>query len=94
MEGMAVQADGKIVGSGWDRPPSSANSNVLIMRIDSDGVLDAGFGVAGLTLTDYLGRGDDGNAMAVQSDGKFVVAGIINAGTGSPGHIGLYRYLP
>lgn len=94
MLGLAVQSDGKIVGSGWDRDPSSSNANILIMRVNSNGVLDADFGNTGMTITDYLGRNDQGNAMAVQADGKFVVAGGIDLGNGSPWKIGLVRYLP
>lgn len=94
MEGMAVQADGKIVGSGWDRNPSVSDANILIMRIDSNGALDPSFGNAGVTLTDYLGRNDEGIAMAMQADGKYVVAGGLNLGSGSPWWIGVVRYLP
>lgn len=94
MLGMAVQADGKIVGSGWDRSPSVSDANILIMRIDSNGTLDPTFGNSAVTITDYLGRNDQGNAMAVQADGKFVVAGGLDLGSGSPWKIGLVRYLP
>lgn len=94
MEGMFVQADGKAVGSGWDRDPNISNANILIMRIDMNGNLDPTFGNGGVTLTDYLGRTDQGNAMAVQGDGKYVVAGGLNLGSNSPWLIGIVRYLP
>jgi uncharacterized delta-60 repeat protein len=43
------------------------------------GELDSSFGIGGLVLTDFgsgnLGRGDDAYAVAIQPDGKIVVAG-------------------
>lgn len=93
MTGMAIQLDGKIVGSGWDRDPNTTNANVAILRINQDGTLDTGFGAGGTTLTDYAGDDDEGLGMAMQTDGKFVVAGPIN-GYGPATEIGLYRYLP
>jgi uncharacterized delta-60 repeat protein len=93
MTGMTIQPDGKIVGSGWDRNPNTTNANVFILRINPNGGLDSGFGAGGMTFTDYNGLSDEGNSMAVQSDGKFVVAGVVN-GFGPGTSIGLYRYLP
>ena len=94
MLGIAIQDDGRIVGSGWDRNPNTTDGNFLIVRINPNGDLDPDFGTGGITITDYLGRNDHGNAMAVQADGKFVVAGGLDLGSGSPWKIGLVRYLP
>jgi uncharacterized delta-60 repeat protein len=90
--GLAVQADGKIVGSGRWNDVNFSNDNVFIMRLSPNGSLDASFGNGGYTVTDYNGLWDWGQNMAVQSDGKFVIAGGINGM--STTSIGLFRYLP
>jgi uncharacterized delta-60 repeat protein len=95
IEGMAVQADGKIVGSGWWRDPTDSTPwDVMIMRLNSDGSMDTGFGTNGFTFTDYNGMADEGHSMAVQSDGRYVLAGIVNGYGATTASIGLYRYLP
>jgi len=68
--GMALQRDGKLVLVG-----GSAN-DFLVARFDRDGRLDASFGAGGTRSTD-LGQGLDDRAYAValQPDGKLVVAG-------------------
>jgi uncharacterized delta-60 repeat protein len=93
MLGLAIQTDGKIVGSGWDRLSTSSDGNVAILRVNADGTVDAGFGNGGMTLTDYNGMSDTGNDMATQADGRFVVAGAIR-GFNAQTSVGLYRYLP
>lgn len=94
VEGMAIQADGKFVGSGWWRDVNVGGMDVMMMRLNPDGTVDSGFGTGGFTFTDYNGMDDAGYSMAVQSDGKFVLAGIINGYSATTSSIGLYRYLP
>lgn len=45
------------------------------MRLNADGSIDNSFGTAGAVSTDISGRGDSASAVALQSDGKIVVAG-------------------
>ncbi len=45
----------------------------------ADGTPDTGFGSGGIVKTDFLGGGDQANAVAVQPDGKIVVAGFAAA---------------
>ena len=69
---MAIQPDGKIVvaGTGYYDDTTSA----LILRYNTDGSLDNSFGTNGLAT--YSDDAEDyGNAMAIQPDGKIVVAG-------------------
>jgi uncharacterized delta-60 repeat protein len=66
---VAIQADAKIVVVG------EAGDDFGLARYNSDGSLDAAFGAAGRTTTDFLGSSDDANAVALQPDGKIVVAG-------------------
>lgn len=60
----AVQPDGKILVAGQD-------SGIIVMRYNTDGSLDSGFG-GGVVTTGPYGTG---NALALQSDGKILVAG-------------------
>jgi uncharacterized delta-60 repeat protein len=68
---VAIQPDGKIVvagGTGW------RSSAIAIARYNSDGSLDFNFGSAG-TLIINLGRYDLARSIALQPDGRIVVAG-------------------
>ncbi len=72
MSDMALQDDGKIIvtgrwqtGSGWD---------VYIIRTMPNGNIDESFGFGGVVLTDLGTYWDDGRALAIQEDGKILVA--------------------
>ncbi len=72
--GVAVQADGKVVAVG-----GSSDVNPLkfaLTRYDTAGTLDTAFGTAGLVTLDFGGFGDTANGVAIQPDGKIVVAGL------------------
>jgi len=68
-----VQPDGKIivVGSAFNFP----NGVVSLARWNPNGSLDTGFGNSGVVITDLLPRSDSANSIALQADGKIVVAG-------------------
>ncbi len=67
---MAVQSDGKILMAG------GSIFDFLLARYNADGSLDASFGVGGLVTTDIGGfTQEEARAVAVQDDGKIVVAG-------------------
>ena len=86
---VVVQSDGKIVVVGF---LVVSNGRAFAMsRYDAGGNLDATFGTAGLVTTD-LGPGmqDEGQAVALQADGKIVAAGF--AGVGADGDFALVRY--
>ena len=72
-----VQPDGKIVICGTRLTNGATGSDFLIARFNIDGALDNGFGIGGLTTIDFDGGsgGDQANGIALQSDGKIVVAG-------------------
>lgn len=71
--GLVLQPDGKIVVVGTTYNGSS--SDVFVMRYAANGLLDPAFGIFGKTITS-IGSGYDGaNAVALQPDGKIVVAG-------------------
>lgn len=72
---IAVEPDGKILVGGRSReqePPY--RSDLALVRLNRDGSLDSGFGQGGRVVTD-VGASATINALALQSDGKVVVAG-------------------
>src|SRR5262245_42305337 len=69
----ALQPDGKIVAAGLKA--SGLTGDVALARYNSDGSLDASFGSGGLVATAVSPQGDGANALALQPDGKIVVAG-------------------
>ncbi|NTV07207.1 MAG: hypothetical protein HGA81_01175 [Chlorobium limicola] len=75
---VAVLSNGKIVAVGGG---GSAN-DIVIGRCNMDGSIDTSFDGDGIILTDIDGRGDQANSMAIQSDGKIVVAGTSTAAGG------------
>src|SRR5436190_6805334 len=87
---MGIQADGKIVLAGWVFYQQS-NTFFAVARYNPDGSLDSSFGTNGVTTT-AIGTLVSANAMAIQSDGKIVVAGNTSDGSGNSGDIALVRY--
>jgi uncharacterized delta-60 repeat protein len=77
---LVVQADGKLVAAGI------ASSNVEgsmfgLARYNSDGTLDPTFGTGGTVTTAFAGFGVvPSGSLAVQADGKLVVAGTVSSG--------------
>jgi len=65
---VALQKDGKIVVAG------QTSGDFAVARYNTDGSLDTTFGVGGLVITDFAGV-DQGRSVAIQKDGKIVVAG-------------------
>ncbi|MBI3300769.1 MAG: hypothetical protein HYZ72_01625 [Deltaproteobacteria bacterium] len=72
---MAIQSNGKIVVVGSS--DALGTSDFALARYNADGSLDATFGVNGLQITNF-GNLEVANAVAIQSDGKIVVAGWTN----------------
>ena len=68
---IAVQPDGKIVLGGDAQHFSNDNSHLVLTRYLTDGSLDTTFGTGGVVI----GGEGYGNTMALQSDGKIVLAG-------------------
>jgi uncharacterized delta-60 repeat protein len=68
-----LQPDGKIVIAG--ETIDSINYNFAVLRYNTDGNLDSSFGTGGMVCTDVGNGNDYGHSLAIQSDGKIVVAG-------------------
>ena len=75
IEDMTIQPDGRIVAAGDVYSPQSG-FDLAVARYNADGTLDQTFGSGGKVTLDCFGREDDGIAIAVQRDGKIVVAGL------------------
>jgi len=85
---IAVQDDGRIVIAG--NGDNGENSDIIILRLDADGSLDRTFGESGIVTHDG-GRDDLCYALALQADGKIIVAGSTN--TGCDLDVTVHRYL-
>ena len=90
--GMLLQPDGKIVVAG-SVVSASGTLDTVVLRYNSDGSLDtAGFGAGnGFVITD-AGGNDFANSVALQSDGKIVVAGHANVIPNQTSDISVLRY--
>ncbi len=89
--GVAIQADGKIVAAGMSY---SANREVFaVARCNPDGSLDTSFSGDGKLTTDF-GADESARGVAIQADGKIVVAGYsyVYGGSGGPGDFAMARY--
>ncbi|HQX99461.1 MAG TPA: T9SS type A sorting domain-containing protein, partial [Flavobacteriales bacterium] len=71
---VAIQPDGKIVVAGY------AYGTFAVARYNTDGTLDNSFGVNGKVTTAFGTGNDRGYSVAIQSDGKIVVAGSSDSG--------------
>jgi uncharacterized delta-60 repeat protein len=89
---IALQPDGKIVAavSQYRSPrttdrsnPASLTFDVAVVRYRPDGTLDGEFGERGVVLTEFdPEKGSGHNSVALQPDGKIVVAGTAGRPTG------------
>ncbi|WP_284186858.1 cadherin domain-containing protein, partial [Zoogloea oryzae] len=74
-----VQGDGKILVAGYSS--NGSNLDFLLMRYNVDGTLDTSFGGGDGMVTTAIGSGDDeAHAVALQSDGRILVAGFTQNG--------------
>jgi uncharacterized delta-60 repeat protein len=80
---VAVQADGRIVAAGFAHTNDTILQDFAVVRYAPGGALDPTFGTGGMVRTDFDGRFDDALAVAVQPDGKIVVAGTSSDATGA-----------
>lgn len=87
---VAIQANGKIVAVGR---ASTRNyyGKFAVARYRTNGHLDPAFGGDGLVTTNFATRQDAASAVAIQDDGRIVVAGSGSLTT-SDGYVALARY--
>ena len=87
--GTAIQKDGKAVTIG--RTWNGSNFDFCIARYKSDGTLDSTFNGNGIQTTDFGGN-DYAATLAIQKDGKIVVAGHVNRGAFRDNDFAIARY--
>ena len=83
-----MQSDGKIVVSGQKCPDAACD--VALARYNANGMLDTTFSGDGKQTTDAGGDNGSEGGLAIQSDGKIVMAGY--AWNGTDREFAIYRY--
>ena len=89
-QAVAVQADGKVVVAGFI--DSATINDFAVARFNADGTPDTSFGTGGKVTTDFAGHSDYGRAVAIQPDGKIVVAGQSYNAAGTQRFLAVARY--
>lgn len=79
--GVILQSDGKIVVAGAACINFGLNCHFALARYDTNGFLDATFGVGGKVTTSFGGTNEVGYGLALETGGKIVVAGISECST-------------
>jgi len=79
--GIAIQGDGKIVAAGYS--DNGSDTDVAVVRYNTDGSLDTDFDSDGMVMTPVGTSYDGARAIAIQGDGKIVVAGYSGKGSGT-----------
>lgn len=87
---VVIQPDNKIIVAGTSQ--TAGNQDFSLSRLNPDGSLDTNFGAGGKVLTpfDNFDSLDNARAVALQADGKIVLAGTYSIGSGY--QIALARY--
>lgn len=83
IEDLALQSNGRIVGAGWHH--SAANRDATAVRLTSSGAPDASFGSGGLATVSFQGGNDEALAVAIQLDGRVVIAGCTDTAANAGG---------
>jgi uncharacterized delta-60 repeat protein len=73
LQDIKIQNDNKIVVCGFSN--FNINNDGILLRYNSNGILDNTFAVAGIVAIDYANDNDEGNSLIIQNDGKIVVSG-------------------
>ncbi|HRJ45182.1 MAG TPA: delta-60 repeat domain-containing protein, partial [Caldilineaceae bacterium] len=87
---VAIQDDGKIVVGGT-YVNGTPNDDLFLARYNSDGSLDTTFDSDGIVTVSVAVGDDEGLDVALQSDGKILLAGLGKAAAGK-NHFILFRY--
>lgn len=83
-----IQTDGKLLVGGYCG--IFPRYDFALTRYNTNGTIDNSFGLNGTAITPILNAGDQGLAIALQSDGKIIQAGYTD--NGSNGDFALIRY--
>ena len=88
--GVALDPDGRVLVAG--EGTAGTDRNFALARYGTDGNLDAGFGNGGVVTTPFGTAIDSGRAIALQPDGRIVVAGNTDSGGFAMGDFAIARY--
>jgi uncharacterized delta-60 repeat protein len=78
---VALQTDGKIIVAGMTTN-AATGKDFACLRYNSDGTLDGTFGTSGIVTNDgQIGSDDVVYSIAIQADGKIILAGFSDDGT-------------
>ena len=88
----ALLADGGIVAVGRTDALGILKTAFGVVRYLPDGTPDPSFGAGGIVTTPFFGKGAVADAVAVQPDGKIVVAGFADQASGFNSDFALARY--
>ncbi len=80
VNGLAVQADGKVVAAG-SATAAGGTVEVVVARLDADGTPDRQFGTGGLVTSSPGGLYDEATSVAVRPNGQVVVGGLSGSGS-------------
>jgi uncharacterized delta-60 repeat protein len=89
---LVLQPDGKILAGGNIEHGSPTFGDFAVVRYNTDGTLDTGFGVDGVATTSF-GFSDRGFGIALQPDSKIVIAGGSSGGN-SNSNFAVARFTP
>lgn len=92
---VVLQPDGKFVAAGTasDSATRPVATDIALARYNSDGTLDAGFGIGGETASPFPdSASEQGNALALSADGKIIVAGAAFKTFATPPDFALVSY--
>jgi uncharacterized delta-60 repeat protein len=83
VNGLALEAGGKIVVGGWVYEGNTSNGNFAVVRYTADGTLDVGFGDGGEVVTEVSApqRRDEAAAVLLQSDERVPTVRVLLAGS-------------
>lgn len=82
---VATQADGRILVAGYSQTNADNNYDFVVVRYNANGTLDGSFGTGGRTVIAFDmpdgQKQDFAEAIAIQADGRIVVAGRAQSST-------------
>jgi uncharacterized delta-60 repeat protein len=90
--GIAMQSNGKIVVAGYAYSSTSFNNDFVLLRYNTDGSPDNSFDADGRVMTPVGSGQDYATSVAIQPDGKIIVAGTKENNVAPYSDFALVRY--
>jgi uncharacterized delta-60 repeat protein len=91
---LALQPDGRILVAGMISDLATASLQLAVARYNADGSVDDGFGAAGIAATPVGAAGAAASTLALEPDGRILVAGTTFAQGTSSDAFALARFTP